>query len=212
MEEAPGDNPQEVPEGAASEPAESQDSAPESAEPQDSAPESAEPQDSAPEPAEPQDSAPEPVEPQDSAPEPAEPQDSVPEPAEPQESAPEPAEPQEIEPDAQEDDGQPVSPPLEREGPQTDDEGRIIPEVIETPIDDSEGLQLPEEEAAAGGSDRSRLRSTARTSGDASGRRVSKFRRSTSGVQSLQETLKEKQVCNQTTICNQTNCIPTNIK
>lgn len=45
-------------------------------------------------------------------------------------------------------------------------------------------------------SDRSHLKPTARGGGETATRRMSKFRRSNSGVQSLQETLKEKQVCN----------------
>lgn len=71
----------------------------------------------------------------------------------------------------------------------------VSPEIIEP------GSGPPEDEPLskmkdADSSDRSRLKPPVRAGGETATRRMSKFRRSNSGVQSLQETLKEKQVGN----------------
>lgn len=96
-----------------------------------------------------------------------------------QENAPEPGEPPDTAP-APEDAQQGLHPPADSE------QGAVPPEVT-----------APQFEETAGSPERSRLRPPPRTAIETTGRRSSKFRRSTSGVQSLQETLKEKQVCDQ---------------
>lgn len=117
-----------------------------------------------------------------------------------QDSAPESAEPQAAasKPDA------PTDAPPE-EGPLEDSDLAADPSEEKTPVvpeislsdttepEETEPAILTEEPDE--GSDRIRLRPRQAT--DLASRRTSKFRRSNSGVQSLQETLKEKQVCNQ---------------
>lgn len=96
-------------------------------------------------------------------------QDNAPEPDEPPDTAPEPEYAQ-----------QDQSPPADAEQAAV-----------------SSDVKAPRDEETAGSAERSRLRPPPRTAVESTSRRSSKFRRSTSGVQSLQETLKEKQVCNQ---------------
>lgn len=69
------------------------------------------------------------------------------------------------------------------------------PEIIEPGPGPSEDEPLSKMKDADS-LDRSRLKPPVRAGGETATRRMSKFRRSNSGVQSLQETLKEKQVCN----------------
>ncbi|KAL8185636.1 UNVERIFIED_CONTAM: hypothetical protein K2H54_056256 [Gekko kuhli] len=94
-----------------------------------------------------------------------------------QENAPEPSEPPDTAPApeyAQQD-----------QAPPADAEQSAIPPEVTAPLG----------EETAGSPERSRFRPSPRTTIESTGRRSSKFRRSTSGVQSLQETLKEKQGC-----------------
>ncbi|XP_062824841.1 dynein axonemal heavy chain 8-like [Anolis carolinensis] len=76
---------------------------------------------------------------------------------------------------------------------QPEPEDLVPPESMEPSLGPQEEETAPATREGSGGSDRSRFRGTTRLGAEPSSRRMSKFRRSTSGLQSLQETLKEKQ-------------------
>uniref|UniRef100_G1KWX1 Dynein heavy chain tail domain-containing protein n=1 Tax=Anolis carolinensis TaxID=28377 RepID=G1KWX1_ANOCA len=94
---------------------------------------------------------------------------------------------------------EPVAPEDEDVQPSSAKDAQPEPEDLVPPESMEPSLGPQEEETAlatregSGGSDRSRFRGTTRLGAEPSSRRMSKFRRSTSGLQSLQETLKEKQ-------------------
>ncbi|KAH0622614.1 hypothetical protein JD844_025060 [Phrynosoma platyrhinos] len=103
--------------------------------------------------------------------------------AAPQDSAPEPA--------ANQDNN--LQPPAPEPG--ADAQGGLVPpESMESGPGPQDDESVPQSRKDSGGSERSRIRLSTRPGVESSGRRMSKFRRSTSGIQSLQETLKEKQI------------------